>query len=74
MLVLTRKHNESIIIDGQIEITVVASEEGKVKLGISAPKEINIYRKEVYDEIQAENKAAVSRSLDMIALKNLLKK
>lgn len=74
MLVLTRKSNESIIIDGKIEITVVGIEEGKVKLGISAPKDIGVYRKEVYAEIQAENKAAAEGILELKVLESLFKK
>ncbi|MCC3145220.1 carbon storage regulator CsrA [Halanaerobium sp. Z-7514] len=59
MLVLSRKLNEKIIIDGNIEITVLAVENGSVKLGIKAPKEIEILRKELLEEVKAENKAAV---------------
>lgn len=58
MLVLSRKVGESIILNGDIEIKVVQSDDGKVKLGISAPKEIEIFRKELYDQIIEENKKA----------------
>lgn len=74
MLVLTRKSDESIIIDGCIEVKIVGIEEGKVKLGISAPREVTIHRKEVYVDIQSANKEAAESSLKLDHIKNLLKK
>lgn len=65
MLVLGRKKGESIIIDDQIEITITAVEGDTVKLGINAPKHITIHRKEIYLEIQAENKLATSSELNL---------
>jgi len=59
MLILSRKTNESIIINGNIEIKVIASEDGKVRIGISAPRDVIIHRKEVYDKIMEENTKAV---------------
>ena len=59
MLVLSRKLNEKIVIDDQIEITVVGIENGKVQLGIEAPKEIEIMRKELLEDVKEENKEAV---------------
>ena len=56
MLVLTRRVNESVIIDGNIAVTVLAIEGDKVKLGIAAPREVSIFRKEMYDGIQAQEK------------------
>lgn len=74
MLILTRKANESIIIKDNIEIIVVGIEDGKVKLGIKAPKEIDIYRKEVYETIQNENKqAAATKPIDIDLLKDFFK-
>lgn len=67
MLVLARKEEESLIIDGKIEIVVLGIEDGKVKLGINAPKEVKIYRKEVLDEVMKENQSAAA------AAKSLLK-
>jgi len=64
---LARKEEESLIIDGKIEIVVLGIEDGKVKLGINAPKEVKIYRKEVLDEVMKENQSAV------LAAKTLLK-
>ena len=65
MLVLGREVGESIVIDDNIEITVTSIEGDLIKLGISAPKEIPIHRKEIYLEIQEENKNAVSNVIDI---------
>jgi len=65
MLVLSRKKNESIIINGNIEIKIIESDDGKVRIGIDAPKDIEIHRKEVYEQIMAENKAAASSNLKL---------
>ena len=72
MLALTRKKGESLIINNNIEITIMEVRGDQVKVGIAAPKEIPIYRKEVYLQIQAANKEANDMS-GMDALKNLLK-
>ena len=71
MLALSRKKNEAIIIDNNIEITVLEIRGDQVKLGIAAPKEIPIYRKEVYIQIQQENKASTDIS-NMDELKKLI--
>ena len=65
MLVLGRKKGESIIIDDQLVITVTSVEGETVKLGIEAPRHITIHRKEVYLEIQEENKKAMSNVIDI---------
>jgi carbon storage regulator len=72
MLVLTRKLQESIKIGQDIEITVLAVEGDQVKLGISAPKNIEIHRKEIFLSIQEENNNAAQSSIDSI--NQLLKK
>lgn len=59
MLALSRKKNEALVIDNCIEVTILEIKGDQVKLGISAPKEIPIYRKEVYLQIQEANKAAM---------------
>ena len=59
MLALSRRKNESLVIDNKIEVTVLEIRGDQDKIGISAPKEIPIYRKEVYLQIQESNKAAV---------------
>lgn len=61
MLILTRKLNESVIINRNIEVRIVEIQRNQVKIGFSAPKEVEIYRKEVYEAIQLENIQAVSR-------------
>ncbi|MEK5390051.1 carbon storage regulator CsrA [Margalitia sp. FSL K6-0131] len=55
MLVLTRKKGESIQIGENIEIQIVSIQGDQVKIGINAPKQIEIHRKEIYQEIQLEN-------------------
>ena len=71
MLALSRKKNEAIIINNNIEISILEVKGDQVKIGISAPKEVPIYRKEVYVQIQEANQAAADiEGLD--ALKNLL--
>lgn len=74
MLILTRKRNESIVINDNIEITVLESDDGKVKLGIQAPKSVKVHRKEVYDQIALENKEASTMKVSSETLKALLKK
>lgn len=60
MLALTRKKGEALIINNNVEITVLDIRGDQIKIGISAPKDVPIYRKEVYAQIQEENKAALS--------------
>ncbi|MBF0996147.1 MAG: carbon storage regulator CsrA [Lachnospiraceae bacterium] len=59
MLALSRKKNEAIMINNDIEITVLDIRNEQVKIGIAAPKQIPVYRKEVYLQIQEENKKAL---------------
>jgi len=58
MLVLTRKLNQSIIINGEIEVVVLEVRGEQVRLGIKAPKDVPVHRKEIFDQIQDENRAA----------------
>lgn len=60
MLALSRKKNEAIIVNNNIEITVLEIKGEQVKIGISAPKEVPVYRKEVYVQIQDANKKAMN--------------
>jgi carbon storage regulator len=55
MLVLSRKKNESIVIDDRITIVIVEIRGDKVRLGVEAPKEVPVHRREVYDAIQRHN-------------------
>lgn len=57
MLVLTRKPNQSIMIGDDIEVSVLAVAGDKVRIGIQAPKEVPVFRKEVYLDIQVENES-----------------
>lgn len=61
MLILSRKLGESIVIDGNIHVTVMRVEGDVVKLGIAAPAEVPVHRKEVYEEIQRSNQQALTR-------------
>lgn len=71
MLALSRKKGEAIVINNDVEITILEVKGDQVKIGVSAPKEVPIYRKEVYVQIQNANKEAVNAD-GMEALKNLL--
>lgn len=73
MLILSRKKDESIMIGNDIEIVVVGIEGDQVKLGIKAPKNIDLYRKEVYLSIKNENKEAAEQLVNVKDLNNLLK-
>jgi len=72
MLALTRKKGDSIIIGDNIEIVVLGIQGEQVKLGILAPREVSVHRKEIYEQIQTENKEAV-HNVNVRNLKNLLK-
>ncbi|AGA26083.1 carbon storage regulator CsrA [Singulisphaera acidiphila] len=60
MLVLSRKKNESIIINDNITITVIEIRGDKVRLGIDAPKDVSVHRREVYEAIQSQSKPSES--------------
>lgn len=60
MLALSRKKNEALVINNNIEVTILEIKGEQVKIGISAPKEVPIYRKELYIQIQKENEASVN--------------
>ena len=65
MLVLTRKENESIMIGNEIEVKVLDVKDNQVKIGIVAPREVAVHRREVYLAIQAENaQAATAPNVD----------
>ncbi|MUK90800.1 carbon storage regulator CsrA [Ornithinibacillus sp. L9] len=70
MLVLTRKKNESIQIGEDIEIKILAIEGDQIKLGIAAPKSVDIYRKEIYVDIQNQNNEAANIPTDLFKLLN----
>ncbi len=71
MLALSRKQGEAIMIGTDIEITVLEVKGDQIKIGISAPKSVPVYRKEIYAQIQEANRETVS-NLDIESLKKLL--
>lgn len=68
MLILNRKIDEAIIINENITIKILDIVDGKVKIGIDAPKDINILRKEVYDSVMEENKKSIETEIDVTML------
>jgi carbon storage regulator len=64
MLVLSRQRDETIMIGDDIEITVVDIRGDKVRLGINAPRQVQVHRKEVYEAIKRENTAASKVQVD----------
>ncbi|MGX9758131.1 carbon storage regulator CsrA [Clostridioides difficile] len=71
MLVISRKKGEAILIGDYIEVKIVDIDGNNIKLAISAPDDVSILRKEIYDRIKEENKNAVNKNLQTI---NMLKK
>ena len=71
MLALARKINQSIMIGSDIEITLLEIKGDQVKIGINAPKSVSIYRKEIYMQIQDENKKASEGEVDVEVLNKL---
>lgn len=72
MLALARKVNESIVINDDVEVTILEIKGDQVKIGINAPKSVPIYRKELYVQIQKANEEAVN-SAEPNTLKDLFK-
>lgn len=68
MLILNRKPGESIIIDDNIEIRILEISDGKLKIGIEAPRNVNIVRKEVFDQVVEENKNAIGEDHDIMSI------
>ena len=71
MLALTRKKGEALVINNNVEVTILEIRGDQVKIGISAPKDAPIYRKEVYLQIQKENEASINAN-SFEVLKNLV--
>ncbi len=65
MLVLTRRPGESIVIGENIVITVIEIKGGQVRIGIDAPREVDVYREEIYEQVRQENLAAIA-NVDVI--------
>lgn len=70
MLALTRKKGEALVLNNNIEITILEVKGDQVKVGIQAPRDVSIYRKEIYLQIQKENEEAMNNE-GLEALKNL---
>jgi carbon storage regulator len=68
MLVITRKKGESLLIGDDIEIKITKIDDGSVKIGIDAPKEKIILRKEVYENVKNENSNAIAKADDILKL------
>ncbi|RME58111.1 MAG: carbon storage regulator [Candidatus Dadabacteria bacterium] len=71
MLILTRKQGESVFIGDDIKVTVVEVKGHQIRIGIDAPKEIRIYREEIYYQILEENKKAAALSEQASAIESL---
>jgi len=68
MLILSRKTNQKIRVGDSIEITVIEVRGDQVKIGVEAPRTVKVFREEIYDDIQKENKAAlVTGNIDSLA-------
>ncbi|WP_368993443.1 carbon storage regulator CsrA [Caldifermentibacillus hisashii] len=68
MLILARKKGEAIQIGNEIEITIISIQGDQVKIGIEAPKTVEVYRKEIYEQIQEENKQAATATTNVMEL------
>ncbi len=73
MLALARKVNQSIVIGNDVEVTILEIKGDQIKIGINAPKNVPIYRKEIYTQIQEENKSAV-QEVDLEKIRNLFER
>ena len=73
MLALTRKKGETIVIGDNIEVVVLGVSGEQVKLGVVAPKDISVHRKEIYEQIKINNLEAMKKHSKLEDLKNILK-
>lgn len=74
MLVLTRKRNQSIVVNDNIELTIIDIQGDQVRVGINAPKDVKVFRKEVYVEMTEENQRASNVQMDALnMLKNAIR-
>ncbi len=72
MLILSRKVDEKIKIGSDITLTIIEIHGDQVKVGVEAPKKVKVFRQEVYDSIQAQNREAAAGSTSLEALSKLL--
>lgn len=68
MLIITRKEGESFLIGDDVEITITKVADGNVKIGIKAPKEMIILRKELYKEVESENRNSAKVDLSLLKI------
>ena len=73
MLALSRKKNEALIINNNVEVTILEVKGDQVKIGVTAPKSVAIFRKEIYLQIQEENKKAAENQVDRDTIEKLFK-
>ena len=73
MLVITRKPEQSIVIGGEVEVVVLGISKDGVRLGIKAPRSVQVHRREVFEAIAAENKAAAEAKTPIQAAAALLR-
>lgn len=66
MLILTRKVNQKLIINDNIEVVILESYKNSVKIGVNAPNNVQIYREEIYNEIKKSNKQAYHSNIDVL--------
>lgn len=71
MLILTRKSDESIIIGNNIQVKVLKIQGNQVHIGIDAPREVSVYRQEIYEQIRKENVNAVQNTTNVDIMKQL---
>lgn len=71
MLILTRKLNQKLIINDDIEIVILDSNKNSVKIGVNAPRGVQIYREEIYNEIKKSNKQSIDTNADIDAISNI---
>lgn len=62
MLVLTRRPGESIVVGENIVVTVIEIKGGQVRIGIDAPREVDVYREEIYEQVRQENLSAIANA------------
>lgn len=74
MLILTRKTNEKIKIGNEITLSIIEIKGEQVKIGVEAPKEVKVFRQEVFNAIQNENRAAATSQESIGALSDLFQK
>ena len=73
MLVLSRKPKESIVINGNVTVSVLRIDSDNVRIGIEAPREVNVLPHEIYEEIRKNNQAAAGSAVDKMKAKLLVK-